>query len=434
MATTRISSSAIAFTCAIILTIATTHQADGQLHGGQKIECDFPMLRNGNAPELNPFDYIAYTDEVAEKVGACFSYFCVNGTVEVRYQFLSYICDKPTNDKDWLLYVEQAPEREDGPRKWRWQVPARIIDLIKKQGGDVSSIPTAGTTTTTTTTTTTPSITRKSTTVTTSRPVTSTSHPTTAKPSTLLRQALDTKSTTSKPIVSNSKSKTATDGPRLYRPKYYNFSEPNPRWTKDLSALEVDYSELDGDTDSVDSEETDVDEESNTSIEEDFTTEEDMIETTTIRPATRITSSATRRTTTTSAPTTSTSRPARVQLRTSATSESINDRPLPSIKRPPSVRLPNRIPIAHNYLDDGMKIEASTFEDTPLKDPVFWNHIILVIVVTAGVLIVLYCVVTIVRLVGWATQEYLKNKWVKESPQATNPNHHSMRTIYNFDV
>lgn len=443
-------------------------QVDGQLMGGMDVPCEVPSSKGGKPQELNPLELFPTNDKrLEEQMSLCFTFRCINGKVEVVNKWINYVCDKPQSDTEWVRYVEQAPLREQGPRRWRWQVPARIWELVRQQSGSpagdaaplasmlMSSLSTASTAIPTT-----------------AKPVTSPTTPSTTSTS-----------TTTKPITSSTRSPISHLRPRSsqdpdsdyeglkpYVPKKLDIYKPNPKWTKDLSALDVDYDELDDDeptrkTESVDNSQQETSSEESTTNEE----EQDELETTTIttttttqRPTTRLTTT----TTTTQKPSTrvtTSRRPVTRETSTSPPPTNVDttfapstrivysqpqasstippsifiDQPIFHFKRLPSARVPARMPIAHNFLDDHVKVEASTHEDASISNPMLWDHVIRVIICTGVVLVILYSSYTIIKVMAWAAQEYLRNKWTKEVPPPadTKINTTPMRgNVFNLDV
>jgi len=95
----------------LLVTLQVDHQASAQLYDGQDTTCDSPLSLSGRPAELDPRIFL---DSDHPKMKQCIRCFCIDGQVEVRYQWKSYICDEPTSDKEWVRCVEQAPERQDG--------------------------------------------------------------------------------------------------------------------------------------------------------------------------------------------------------------------------------------------------------------------------------------------------------------------------------
>lgn len=409
-----------------LLVIALEYQqTSAQLDVSSPLPCDNKPSRSGRPAELDPFAYLPYEEAIAPKVGDCFNFYCVEGKVEVIYQYHSVICDKPRTDDEWFRYVHQVEDRQESPEMWKWPVPERILDVVRNSPNTADEVlrllpPPKPTSTST----------AKPPSTTTAKPVsttTTTQKPTTAPTSTTRLSTLIRSTTASV----ERESPTEIAGPKMYVPRIYNWSQPNPKWTKDLSALEIDYDELDED-----------EEEGDKAIAD----EEDAQETTTTtqRPVIKLTSSAVP----ISKISTTTTRHGRehqprsgstnaLKRLSSTTSQPISlddddDDDEPSLHMlKVAMRLPNRIPFDHNHLDHELRVDASTQEEVHLKDPIFWNRITLVIIYTAGVLAVLYSVITIVKVSAWAFREYLKNKWIKNVP-AHKPT--PIRTIYNYDV
>jgi len=87
--------------------------------------------------EISPCDFIDSPEEIP-KVERCYSYFCIDGKVEVKKKCINYDCGKPANDQEWVDYFDQAYLREPGFLQWPWPVPRRVREQIEQRNNETS--------------------------------------------------------------------------------------------------------------------------------------------------------------------------------------------------------------------------------------------------------------------------------------------------------